>query len=210
LDVTASDWLINSALAPLIGPFAAKHPELELELLADVRHLNLMRREADIALRLSRFEDDEVVQRKVGSVLFGLYASEAYLTRHGLPDFGARCRGHRLILMSKSLSRVPDLAWLPALTGEARVSARTNGREAMATLAVAGAGIACLPRFVGDRSSALRLLRTPTPSPERALWLGVHRDIRSVLRIRATATFLSEALARLRTELAPGAGVVRE
>jgi len=201
--VTASEWLINSALAPLVAPFSAKHPELELELLADVRHLDLMRREADIALRVSRFEDDDVVQRKVGAIAFGLYASEAYLARHGLPDFSSGCAGQCLISMSKSLNKIPDLGWLPALTGQARVAIRTNGREAMATLAVAGLGIACLPRLLGDRISCLRLLRTPTPGPERALWLGVHRDTHRVPRVRATAAFLSDALAKLRSELAP-------
>ena len=208
--ITASEWLIESALAPLIAPFAGKHLELELELLADVRHLSLMRREADIALRVSRFEDDDVVQRKVGSVAFGLYASEAYLARHGQPDFSTRCRGHRLISMSKSLNKVPDLAWLPGLTDEAQVAIRSNGREAMATLAAAGVGLACLPRLVGDRISCLRLLRTPTPGPERALWMGVHRDTRRVPRVRATAAFLSDALAKLQAQFAPASRIGRE
>ena len=194
--VTATEWMIGSVLAPLVAPFTAKHPELELELLADVRHLSLMRREADIALRVSRFEDDEVVQRKLGVVTFGLYASDSYLARHGTPSFSSGCPGHRLIALSKSLSKVPDLEWLPGLTFAAHVVLRTNGREPMASLARAGVGMACLPRLVGDRTAGLRLLRPPSPAPERVLWLGVHRDARKVPRIRATAAFLSTALAR--------------
>jgi len=201
--VTSSEWLINRVLAPLVAPFLAKHAELELELLADVRHLDLMRREADIALRPSRFEGDEVVQRKVGSILFGLYASEAYLARHGTPDFSDGCRGHRLIVMSKSLNRVPDLDWLPKFTGGASITTRTNGRDAMAALARDGIGMACLPRVVGDRTPGLRLLRPPSAAPERTLWLGVHRDTRNAPRVRAVATFLAEALAGLCSALAP-------
>lgn len=192
--VTATEWMVGGVLAPIVAPFTAKHPELELELLADVRHLSLMRREADIALRVSRFEDSEVVQRKVGVVTFGLYASDSYLARHGVPSFSTGCQGHRLIAMSKSLSKVPDLEWLPGITFAAHVVLRTNGREAMATLASGGVGMACLPRVVGDRTPGLRLLRPPSPAPERALWLGVHRDSRKVPRIRATATYLSQAL----------------
>jgi DNA-binding transcriptional LysR family regulator len=194
--VTATEWMVGGVLARLVAPFTAKHPELELELLADVRHLSLMRREADIALRVSRFEDGEVIQRKVGVVAFGLYASDSYLARHGAPSFSTGCPGHRLIAMSKSLGKVPDVEWLPALTFAAHVALRTNGREPMATLAKAGVGMACLPRLVGDRTPGLRLLRTPSPAPERALWLGVHRDARKVPRIRATAAFLAQALAR--------------
>jgi DNA-binding transcriptional LysR family regulator len=88
---------------------------------------------------------------------------------------------------------IPDLEWLPALTGAAQISLRSNGRAAMATLAAAGIGIACLPCFVGDRTPGLRRLRPPTAAPERALWLGMHRDTRNVPRIRATAAFLSVA-----------------
>ncbi|HEY4160096.1 MAG TPA: LysR substrate-binding domain-containing protein, partial [Polyangiaceae bacterium] len=111
--------------------------------------------------------------------------------------------GHRLIAMSKSLDKIPDLEWLPALTSAAHISLRTNGRAAMATLAAAGSGIACLPCFVGDGTPGLRQLRPPIAAPERTLWLGMHRDTRNVPRIRATAVFLSEALARLAKALAP-------
>jgi len=201
--VTASEWLIDGVLAPLVGPLTEKYPELQLELFADVRHLSLLRREADIAVRPSRFEDDDVVQRKLGLVVFGLYASEAYLARHGTPDFSTGCRGHRLIAMSKSLSKVPDLDWLPELTFAAQIALRANGRGAMARLAEAGLGLACLPRLVGDRARGLRLLRPPRPAPERTLWLGVHRDARNIPRVRAAAAFLTDALRGLRAAFAP-------
>ena len=203
LVITASEWMIRSVLGPLVAPFVAAHPALELELFAEARHLSLLRRECDLAIRPSPFEQAEVVQRKLGTLGFALYASDAYLSRHGAPDFGRQCEGHTLIAMSASLTRIPDVAWLPQIASRARVVVRTNGREPMATLAAAGVGITCLPRVVGDATLGLRVLRAPVPAPERTLWLGVHRDARSVPRVRACIQFLSEDMRRLQTALNP-------
>jgi DNA-binding transcriptional LysR family regulator len=205
VSITASEWLVGAVLAPATAAFTAQHPELELELVAEARHLSLLRREIDIALRPSSFEDDDVVQRKIAAVGFGLYASEAYLARHGQPNFANGCEGHRLIAMSATISKIPDLEWLPPLTNKAFIAARSNGREAMATLAKAGVGIACLPRLIGDRLPHLRRLHPPGTAPQRPLWLGVHRDIRSQPRVRATLTFLNEAIKSVRAALAPEA-----
>jgi DNA-binding transcriptional LysR family regulator len=202
--ITATEWLIRSVLGSLLAPFLESHPGLELELLADPRHLNLVRREADIAIRASEFREREIVQRKLARIGFGLYASDAYLARKGVPDFARQCEGHTWVAMSESLAKIPDAAWLPALSCRARVAVRTNGREPMATLAAAGIGITCLPRFIGDATHGLRLLQTPTPPPERQLWVGVHRDARAVPRIRACITFLIENVQRLSPALNPG------
>jgi DNA-binding transcriptional LysR family regulator len=201
--VTASEWLIESVLAPLLGPLLSRHPELQLELLAEAKHLSLVRREADIALRPSRFEQQEVVQREIAVVAFGLYASDMYLAEHGSPDFERQCEGHLLIGMSEALGKVPDVTWLPQIAARARVVVRANGREPMVKLAAAGLGLTCLPRFLGDAAPGLRRLDTPPPAPERQLWLGVHRDARAVPRVRACARFLSESVERLRPALHP-------
>jgi DNA-binding transcriptional LysR family regulator len=201
--LTSSEWMIGAVLGPLLRPFVVLHPELELELVADVSHLSLTRRDADLAIRPSRFEQPDVVQREVAIVSFGLYASDSYLAERGVPDFAQHGEGHRLIAMSETLTKIPDLGWLPGFTAKASVVVRTNGREPMARMAAAGIGMTCLPRFLGDATPNLRLLATPSPGPERQLWLGCHRDVRAIPRVKATITFLAEGLARLRPALQP-------
>jgi DNA-binding transcriptional LysR family regulator len=200
--ITASEWLVDSALAPMVAALVMRHPDLEIDLLSEPRHLNLARGDAEIALRPSRFEHQDVVEMQVGLVRFALYASEAYLGERGVPDFTRGCEGHALIAMSTALTRIPDLAWLPTIAGKANIVARSNGRLAMATLAAAGAGIAMLPVLVGDRTVTLRRLATPIPGPERALWLAAHRHSRSIPRVKATMLFLKEALRKIGPALA--------
>jgi DNA-binding transcriptional LysR family regulator len=201
--VTASEWFLVSVLGPLLGPLLSAHPELEIELLAEARHLNLVRREADIAIRPSKFEHQEVVGQRIGELSFGLYAADSYLARAGFPDFSSGCEGHALIGMSTSLSKVPDVEWLGPLAPRARIVARANGREPMLAMAVAGLGLVVLPRFLGDKGPGLRLIPTPTPEPRRPLWLGAHRDARTTPRIKVSVAFIAKSVAMLRNALCP-------
>ena len=203
--ITASEWVIRSVLAPTLAPLLQRHPRLEIELLADARHLNLVKREADIALRPSEFHHDSVFQRAVATIEFGLYASDAYLARHGLPDFENGCAGHVFIDMSDELATVVDRSWLPPLVSRAHVGVRCNGREPMAALAAAGLGFVALPCFLGDAAPGLRRLTTPGERPQRKLWLGVHRAARHTPRIRVAAEFLARSLGQLRRALNPSA-----
>lgn len=188
--ITASEWVILHLLSPALGPLLAAHPKLRLELIADPRHLSLVKRDADIALRPSRFEHQEIVQREIATLEFGLYASESYLSRHGQPNFADGCGAHTFIHMSDGLANLVDYEWLTPLAGKARIGVKTNGREPMARMAAAGLGMAVLPRVVGDATAGLRRLPTPTPSPQRKLFLGFHRAARSTLRVQVTARFV--------------------
>jgi DNA-binding transcriptional LysR family regulator len=205
LRVTASEWLAVRVLGPLLVPFLARHPLISVELIADARWLSLPRREADIAFRPAAFEHHEVFQREVARIGFGLYASEGYLAQRGAPDFARQCEGHDVVVMTDDPPGIADLAWIRAVAGRARVAARSNGREALAAMGAAGAGLVCLPRVVGDATAGLRLLSPPATPPERRLWLGVHRDTRAAPRVKAITAFLAGALAQLGPALRPGA-----
>lgn len=202
--ITASEWMIAAVLGPRLAPLLARHPALSIDLLAEARHLNLFRREADLAVRPSRFQQQEVVQREVAVLQFGVYASDAYLARRGPPDFAGRARGHELIVAGAEMgTTIVDIDWLPPLVGAARIAARTNGRIAMANLAAAGIGLACLPCYLGDATPGLRRIPVPRPAPRRELWLGVHRAARAVRRVKAVAAFVAEVFAHLRPALDP-------
>ena len=68
-------------------------------------------------------------------------------------------------------------------------------------MAAAGLGLACLPRLVGDAVPALERLAPPVPPPERRLWLGVHRDVRNLARVRAAVAHLGGLLRELQPAL---------
>jgi DNA-binding transcriptional LysR family regulator len=201
--ITASEWVIRSVLGPALGPLLSQHPKLSLDLVAEAKHLSLVKREADIALRPSRFSHQDVLARAVAVIEFGLYASDAYLARHGRPDFGGGAPGHRFIAMTAGAGNVVERDWLPPMAASGRVTVRSNGREPMATMAAAGIGIACLPRFLGAATPGLRSLATPTPAPRRQLWLGIHRAARATPRIRVTVDFLAHSFARTLGSLQP-------
>jgi DNA-binding transcriptional LysR family regulator len=199
--ITASEWLVTSVLSPIVATLLAAHPELRIELIADARHLNLARREAEIALRPRRFEQQGIVQRAVGKLAFGLYATHPYLTAQGRPSYGDG-RGHTLVAMSDETGDAAR-SWLDAALPNATRSLKVNGRDAMLALARTGAALACLARIVGDRSPDLeRVALSPKP-PLPQLWLGVHRDTRQTPRVRAVVTHLVERLYVIGPTLSP-------
>jgi DNA-binding transcriptional LysR family regulator len=192
--VTAAEWVVRSLLSPRLLPLLSRHTRLTIELVADTRHLSLVMREADIALRPSRFGQQEIVQRSLGELRFGLYASSAYLKTRGTPDFSRGAPGHDFITFTDEVVPEVERSWLGALMADARTVARCNGREPMAQMAAAGLGIACLPVALAELTQGLVELRTSTPGPARKLWLGVHREARKTARIREVAQFLSATL----------------
>lgn len=199
--ITASEWLITAVLAPLVGPLSERNPQLQIELVADARHLNLARRDADIAIRPRRFEQHSVAQRAVGKLGFGLYATPRYVQLHGLPSFGDGLE-HVLIAMSDDTGDAAR-AWLDSALPRATRSLKTNGRDAMLALARCGVGVARLARVVGDSMAELqRLPMVPAP-PTPTLWLGTHRDARSTPRVSAVAAHLTAGLRGLGPRLCP-------
>jgi DNA-binding transcriptional LysR family regulator len=144
-----------------------------------------------------RFDQLDVVQRRVGEIELGLYAAPVYLERFGHPDANDGFTGHALVALHEAASHVPDLRWLAEVAPSARFALRSNSTDALARATEAGAGLALLPRFVAAGSA--RLVRVPCakPVPTRPLYLGVHRDMQKVARVRTFIDWLTSAIARL-------------
>jgi len=201
--VTSTRWLSGSVLPAILGPLGSLHDGLIVDVVATSMRVSLLRREADVAVRFARFEHEDVVQRRVAHVTFGLYASAAYLEARGEPEFARGCRGHCVVTFDERVTTASDGAYLDEVASAARVSFRSNSRDALARACAAGAGIACLPDHLGARTPGLRRLTPREAPPSRALWLGVHADTKGLPRIRTVTRALTEGLAAVQAELAP-------
>jgi LysR substrate binding domain len=204
--VTSLAWFGDDVLAPLLARFSARHKQVSIDLINDPRRFNLSRGEADIALRIGSFHQEYLVERRVGDVSYGLYASADYLDRHGRPDFAKGCAGHLVTSVVESPDKVVHIEWLKAIAPRARTILRTNGVQSQIATAEAGEAMAVLPRVLADRRSVLMRLDPPLPEPSNTVKLGVHPDMRDTPRIRALIDFLVAELKARSRELNPGGG----
>jgi DNA-binding transcriptional LysR family regulator len=168
-----------------------EHPGLTVELITGSAILDLARREADIAVRFFRSAHEDLVVRRVAELGHALYASEAYLARRPLKS-AAELALHPILTTTKGPG-VVEAAWVERLSAGAQPAFVSNLTTALVEAALAGAGIAVLPRYLGDVEPTLRRLPMPD-EPREGIWITVHRDLKHTRRVRALLDFLSARL----------------
>jgi DNA-binding transcriptional LysR family regulator len=201
--ITTTKWFAAAVLPEIVGSLGARRPGLHVDITASASWMSLARREADIALRFTRFNDADVIERKVARVTFGLYASQAYVDTHGAPDFDSGCPGHFVATFNEQVTTASDGAYLDTIAHAAQTSFSSNSRDAIARAAAAGAGLAVIPDHLGLRTKGLLRLSPKKAPPTRTVWLGYHADSKSLARVKLITRALTEGLARQQKELAP-------
>lgn len=202
--VTSLDWLADFLTVPIIARFAAQHPLVSIEMLNETRVFNLSRHEADIAFRFGKFEQEDLIVRKVAEVSYGLYASHDYLERVGHPDIAAGCAGHFIIMLHEAAGRVCYRDWLAALAPRAHILLRTNSVQSHIAATEAGIAMGVLPRYIADQKQSLMRIETHQPEPVQTIQMGVHADMRDNPRIRALLDFAAREFKLLAPVLSPG------
>ena len=186
LRVSASDWFGMHVLAPLCAAFTNRHPGVTIELITDARLYSLARREADLVARIVPFDEPDVVQRHLMHVPYAVYVAREKATTGDAPT--------HLVTMDTGFSDMPDATWLREAFPQARVAFRSNNRHVQAIACAAGVGAAVLPRPLGDSHPGLKPLAGASSPPGRDVWLGYHRDLRRLPRLRALLDWLLEQL----------------
>ncbi|WP_082936536.1 LysR family transcriptional regulator [Ensifer sp. ENS02] len=203
ITVTSLDWIGDYLLAPILTKFAAMHPGVSIHLLNDGRRFNLSRRDADIALRFGSFDQNDIVERKVADVAYGLFATEAYLDRFGHPDVAGEGRNQTIVELVEVPVRVSLSTWLKDLLPEARVLLRTNSIRSQLSAVETGQALATLPHFIAAGRNGLVALNLGVAAPVLPLKLGVHPELRELPRVRKLMDFAVSQFAPLRVSLNP-------
>lgn len=179
LRLSSSDWFGTFMLAPVLAEFGRRHPRVCVELLTDARLFSLPRREADMVFRIKPFDEPEVISRRLMRIPYALYG----LTDGDRPRPGDGA-GARLITMDIAFSEMPDAIWLKRILPNATVAFRSNNREVQAQLCSKGAGLAVLPRPLGDATPNIAPFDLGEAPPGRDTFVGYHRDLRRLARMR--------------------------
>ena len=177
-----------------LNEFHKEFPQLAIEVHIDNRNVNLLRREADIAIRLARPEQADLICRKVGMLNFGLYASQSYLDQHGIPRKRADLKDHYHVGFDEVMARGPNIKKLESLFNQGNIRHRSNSHMEMVEATRAGLGCTALCCFIGDAVPELERVLINEIDYAREIWLVTHAEINSSARIRAVFDFLGKAL----------------
>jgi DNA-binding transcriptional LysR family regulator len=190
LRISSSDWFGTHMLSPIIAEFGKRHPKVVVELLTDARLYSLPRREADLVFRIKAFDEPEVISRRLLHIPYAIYGRKG----NKAPRAGDG-RGLRLITMNTEFSDMPDAVWLKRVLPNAEIAFRSNNRQVQAELCAGGGGFAVLPRPLADRDRRLVAFDIGEAPPGRDTFVGYHRDLRRLSRLRAMLDLMIERLA---------------
>lgn len=184
-------------LAPRLPSLARDHPELTVELVATSGFLSPSKREADIAVMLSRPKAGPLIARKLADYSLMLYVAPAYLTEAGTPQTpDDLSRDHRLVGYISDLLYAPELDYLKEVHPDLQATIKSSSIIAQLRLVVGGAGIGVLPCFMGDQERGLQRV-LPELRIKRSFWIVTHKDNHRLEKVR----YLSDWLAsQVRTE----------
>lgn len=187
--LSAPPVLVAHLLARHLAEFRARFPSIRLSLAAQAQQVSLSRREADVALRLTRPQEAGNVARRIGTMPFALYAHQDY------PALDTPDRW-QFITYDQGFADMPQQKWLLANAGQRSVACELNDISGHLIAAQGKAGVAGLPCFLGDACPELRRLEDGQPAFAREIWLLVHQDLRKTPSVRAVMDFVTGLISR--------------
>ena len=199
--VTASQVAAVWLLPPLLAEFQAAEPGIQAELVASNALSNLLRREADIAVRMVRPQQGSLVARKLAEVGVGAYAHRRYLARAGEPRRPEDLMAHRLVGYDRDETILRGFAALGLPIGREAFALRTDDHVAYGRLVAEGAGIGFLAHYTAAGEPELKRVLPQLKIPPMPCWLAVHREIRGNRVVRRVYDFLAARIPERLAEL---------
>ncbi|MGE4451198.1 LysR family transcriptional regulator [Castellaniella sp.] len=177
------------AAARLAGPLAGlreRHPGIRVRVIGEKRQASLDRREADLAIRLSRPTVGDLTVFKIGEARFRLYASPAYLA-------ATPAGAWAFVAYDEAMDAAPQQASLLAQLAGRAIGLRASTLEMQAAFILAGGGVGMLPDFAAEGLDGLAEADPAAPPLVREIWLVVHTDMKHAPAIRAVMDCLGRS-----------------
>jgi DNA-binding transcriptional LysR family regulator len=192
--VSASDVMGVEVLPSLIEQVRRRYPDLKVELVLSNRVQDLLRGEADIAVRMMRPEQEQLLARRVGSIEIGLHAHRDYLARRGTPHRVGELAGHALIGFDQPSAYVRKASRAVPYFSRDSFSIYSDSDLAQLALIRSGAGIGGCQVPLARRNDRLVRVLSAEFSLQLETWVAMHEDLRASPRCRVMFDALVQGL----------------
>jgi len=191
--LTCSEVIGVEVLPPMLASFREAYPGVVIELSLSDRNEDLLRKDADIAIRMQRPAQAALVARRIGTIPLGLFARRSYLRRHGVPRTLDALSQHALIGFDHE---APAQRMVVERLGLERGDFTLRCDSGLAQLAAirAGIGIGVCQRAIAQRDRQLAAVLAGEFSFAMETWLVMHEDLRASRRTRLLFDHLAQAM----------------
>lgn len=192
--ITASVFASHYVLPPMLARIRAEEPSISIVLAPSDTAENLLFREADIAVRMYRPAQMDIVARQITSIPMGIFAAKSYLARAGRPENPEHALEHDLIGFETNdliVRSMRDMGW-PINHDDFVV--RTDNQSAYWELVRAGCGIGFAQRSVGRADPLVEELDFGIEIAPLDVWLAAHQAMRLTPRVRRVWDILAQDL----------------
>jgi len=193
--LTASEIIGCEALPPLIAEFGRAHPKIQIELALSNRNQDLLRRDADIAVRMVRPQQGALISRKIGQLKIALYAHRSYLKARGVPQRIEDLAGHTIIGWDRDSSPFRNVGGPIGLLSRSFFGFRCDSDLAQLAALRAGVGVGGVQKSIARRDPALVPVLPGKVSFTLDMWLAMHEDLRGSRRVKLLFDHLAKGLA---------------
>jgi DNA-binding transcriptional LysR family regulator len=195
--VTASQIVSSFLLPPLLVELKQAEPEIEVELVASNLVANLLARDADIAIRMVRPKQNDLITSKINDMALGAFAHRSYLEKNGRPATADALFQHRLVGYDRDDTLLRGMADFGIRGDRSMFAFRTDDHVSYWHLVRSGAGIGFLAAFLAQTDPMIEALNIGLPIPVLPMWLTSHQELRSSLKVRRVMDFLRDRLSKL-------------
>lgn len=208
--ISASDVIGIEVLPPILAALQDEHPQLIIELSLSDAVEDLLRRDADIAIRMTNPAQDALVAQRIGNIAVGLYAHRRYLDRYGTPLSVADLKAHRFIGFDRKTafirameSRFQEIMPMFPRFDELNLSYRTDSNVAQLAAIRAGVGIGICQMGIARKDPGLVRILPEVFEVPLETWAVMHENLRAGIRWRRTFDALVQGLRDYTRETGP-------
>ncbi|PHO03134.1 LysR family transcriptional regulator [Rhodobacteraceae bacterium 4F10] len=196
ISISASETYATVLLPPLVAKLRQQEPSIHVEIVVANHTSDLLRREADIAIRNFRPTEPDLIAKKIGMVDAALYATPQYIEKIGTPTTPYALRHADFVNMDRTGGMLKGLNSLGLGLTEANFPLLTESYLVMWELVKQGAAIGILDAHIGDAEPKVRRVLPDLEPLTFPIWLVAHREVTTSRRIRRVFDFLAEELKR--------------